>query len=194
MTAGPIQAETPQAPDRIVLEDFSHYPDGWKAARGRMKANEIYQLANDDEGDYLRALERSEPVRIFKKISWDSKTFPTVEWKWRIKKWPQSEDAQFALYVSLDKDIFGIPTIIKYVWSRDVEEGTVKDGGFFRPMEVVIHSGPADSDGWIIERVNVRADFQQLIGREPRGEAYGIGLLADPGMIVEIGEIVALRE
>lgn len=189
----PTPAETPQTRDRIVLADFSHYPEGWKARGSQWKADDIYQVIRDEEGTYLRTDEQTESVRIFKKGSWDSKAYPYIEWKWRVKKWPETVQARVALYVSLDKDFFGIPAIIKYIWSRDVTEGTVKEGGFFRPTEVIKRSGPSDSNDWIVERVNARADFHQLLGREPREQAYGIGLLTEAGMVVEIGEIVALK-
>ncbi len=193
-TADFIQADAQKAADRIVLEDFSQYPQGWNDKGDLSKANEIYQSVRNEAEVYLRARVGSESVRIFKKISWDSKTFPIMEWKWRIKKWPEAGAAQVYLYIALDKDFFGIPIIIKYVWSLDLAEGTVKDGGFFMPTEVVIRSGSTDSDAWVVQRVNARADFKRIIGRDPKGEAYGIGILIDPGMEVEFGEIIAVRE
>ena len=193
-TAGFVQADAQKAVDRIVLEDFSQYPQGWEAKGNLSKTKEIYQSVRNEEEVYLRARLGSEPVRIFKKISWDSKTFPVIEWKWRVRKWPDAGAAQVYMYISLDKDILGIPTIIKYVWSRDLAEGTIKDGGFFMPTEVVIRSGSTDSNAWVVQRVNARTDFKKIIGRDPKGEAYGIGMLVDPGMEVEFGEIIAVRE
>lgn len=193
-TADFAQADAQKASDRIVLEDFSQYPQGWKAKGDYSKANEIYQSVRNEAEVYLRARVGSESVRIFKKTSWDSKTFPIMEWKWRVKKWPEAGAAQVYMYIALDKDFFGIPIIIKYVWSRDLAEGTIKDGGFFMPTEVVIRSGSIDSGDWVIQRVNARADFKRIIGRDPKGEAYGIGMLIDPGMEVEFGEIIAVRE
>lgn len=71
---------------------------------------------------------------------------------------------------------------------------TLKDGGFFRPIEVVIRSGSTYSGDWVVQRVNSRADFKRIIGRDPKGEAYGIGILVDQGMEVEFREIIALRQ
>lgn len=180
--------------DRILLEDFSRYPEGWEARGGFEKANEVYQPVRSEKEVYLRAQGRSEPVRIFKKIAWDSKSYPIVQWKWRVKEWPQDPTAQVSLYVSLDRDSFGVPTLTKYVWSRESVKGAVKGGGFFRPTEVVVRGTTAVSDEWIVERIDALADFRKLIGRDPRGDAYGIGILVDPGIVVEIGEIVALKE
>ena len=187
-------ADNQKESDKIVLADFSKYPEGWKARGGFSKANNVYQTVSNENGVYLSANVESDSVRIFKKISWNSKTHPIIKWKWRVKKWPKDKPASAYLYVSLDRDLIGIPIIIKYVWSRDFKKGTVKNGGFFSPTEVVIQSGPADSNDWIVQRLNARADFKKFLGRDPKDEAYGVGILVDPGMQIDFGEIIALRE
>jgi hypothetical protein len=188
------QAVPTPGEDRIILEDFSKYPEGWEARGGFAKANEVYQPVRSEQEVYLRAQGGLDPVRIFNKIAWDSKNYPIVQWKWRVREWPQDPAAQVSLYVSLDRDSFGVPTLTKYVWSRESVKGAVKGGGFFKPTEVVLRSETTVSDEWIMERIDALADFRNLIGRDPRGKTYGIGILMDPGVVVEIDEIVALKE
>ena len=185
---------TEQAGTRVILEDFAQYPQGWRAREGFSTANEVYQLVRGGNEVYLHAQGGSVPVRIFKKISWDSKAFPIVQWKWRVKQWPLDPEAQVYLYVSLDRDAFGVPTITRYVWSRQFTEGLIIEGGFFSPTDVVIRSRSTPSDNWITEKIDALADFQRITGRDPAGAAYGIGILVDPGVVVEIGEIDALKE
>ena len=180
--------------DRIILADFSRYPEGWVARGGVAKADAIYEVVENPDGSYLRAREGTESVRLFKKIPWDSKTYPVVEWRWRVKKWPESGSGRVTVYIALDRDVLGIPAMTKYHWGRDEAEGEVQEGGLFRPSERVIQSGGSGSGEWIIERVDARADFRAISGRDPRGEAYGIGILVDPGIEAEIGEIVAMKE
>ena len=196
---GSVASDAPQSREdsvpqveRIILADFSRYPEGWVARGGFSKANEIYEVVEGEEGRYLRARERSESVRLFKKITWDSAAYPIVEWRWRVTKWPETAAARVAIYIALDRDVFGIPTLTKYYWSRNEAAGELKEGGMFRPAERVIRGGRTDSNDWIVERVDARADHQKIAGRDPRGEAYGIGLLVDPGIEAEIGEIIAL--
>src|SRR3990172_8154196 len=88
---GSVASDAPQSREdsvpqveRIILADFSRYPEGWVARGGFSKANEIYEVVEGEEGRYLRARERFESVRLFKKIGWDSKTYPVVEWRWRV--------------------------------------------------------------------------------------------------------------
>ncbi|MEW6323832.1 MAG: DUF3047 domain-containing protein [Nitrospirota bacterium] len=184
-------AEAQRAAGRIVLSGFAAFPEGW-TAQGEFRPADLYRVVTEDDGPYLRAAERSGGARIFKKTAWDSAAYPIIEWRWRVTKWPSNAAAQVSLYVSLDTDIFGIPTILKYTWSRSTPEGTVTEGGFFRPIDIVVQSGAVDQPNeWIAERIDARADFERLIGRAPKGAAYGIGLLADPGVVVEIGEITA---
>ncbi len=189
-----VHADHQENRDKIVLVDFSKYPEAWKAKGGFSKADRVYQIVSNEKDIYLSANVETESVRIFKKISWNSKTHPIIEWKWRVKKWPGDKPASAYLYVSLDRDLVGIPTIIKYVWSSDKKIGTVKNGGVFSPTEVVIQSGPADSNDWIVQRLNARADFKKLLGRDPKDEAYGVGILVDTGMEVDFAKITALRE
>ena len=188
------QADNQKDADKIVLADFSKYPESWKAKGGFSKANNIYHIVSNEKVIYLSANVESDSVRIFKKISWSSKTHPIIEWKWRVKKWPKDKPASAYLYVSLDRDLVGIPTIIKYVWSSDLKKGTIKKGGVFSPTEVVIQSGPADSNDWTVQRLNARTDFKQFLGRDPKDEAYGIGILVDTGMQIDFAKITALRE
>jgi len=180
--------------EKITLADFSVFPDGWKVSSDESKAKEIYTVIQNNQETYLQGHGKEKAIRVFKKISWDSSTFPIVEWKWRLKKWPENSEAQVYVYISLDKDIFGIPTNIKYVWSQKRAVGSMKEGGYFRPTEVVLKNDPPDPEAWITQRVNALADFQKIIGRNPKGEAYGIGFLVDPGVEAEIGEIVARKK
>ena len=180
--------------EKITLADFSTFPEGWKVSSDESKAKEVYTVIQNDQETYLQGHGKEKAIRVFKKISWDSSTFPIVEWKWRLKKWPENSEAQVYVYISLDKDIFGIPTNIKYVWSQNRAVGSMKEGGYFRPTEVVLKNGPPDPGAWITQRVNALADFQKIIGRKPKGEAYGVGFLVDPGVEAEIGEMVALKK
>lgn len=199
--AGSVASDAPQSredsvpeAERIILADFSRYPEGWVARGGFSKANEIYEVVEGADGPYLRARKGTESVRLFKKIPWDSKTYPVVEWRWRVKEWPEAGSGRVTVYIALDRDLLGIPAMTKYHWSRDEAEGEVREGGLFRPSERVIQSGSLESGDWVVERVDARADFRKISGRDPRGKAYGIGILVDPGIEAEIGEIAAMKE
>lgn len=180
--------------DTLLLSDFSKYPENWDITGDASLAKQLYQVVEKDGKIVLQAKGTKKPIRIFKKISWDPNTYPVLEWKWRVTHWPEDSEAQVYVYVSLDKDIFGIPTLIKYSWSKNKDVGTIKEGGFFRPNELVVQSGKKDPKQWITQRIPALSDFQKFIGRDPKGDAYGIGFLVDQGIEVEIGEIYGLKE
>lgn len=184
-------AEEAQKMERLVLVDYQDFPEKWEARGGEAKARRAFRVVSGEDGAVLTATGEGS-VRIFKKIAWDSGRYPDLEWRWRVTKWPDSGSARVFVYVSLDTDLLGIPTMTKYYWSRDEAVGTETDGGFFRPMEVVIRSGAENAGDWISERLSVRADFERYHDRAPKGEAYGIGFLVDPGVVVEIGPVTAV--
>ena len=190
----PREAGAQEKKGKILLSNFSEYPENWDISGEASRAKDSYRVMEKDGKAVLQARGNKKPIRIFKKISWNPQSFPVLEWKWRVTRWPEDPEAQVYVYVSLDKDIFGIPTLIKYIWSRNKDVGTIKEGGFFRPIEVVMQSGKKDPKLWITQRVSTLADFQKFIGRDPRGDAYGIGFLVDHDVEVEIGEIYGLKE
>lgn len=178
----------------VVLSDFSEYPEGWKARGGQEKADAVYRVVEEEGERYLKAEAGEEAVRIFKKIPWNPLSHPVIEWRWRVKQWPAEKAGNIYLYVSLDRDFFGIPTITKYAWNRVEAGGEKKEGGMFRPTERVIRSGEAKTGEWVTETIDALGEFREIAGRDPRGEAYGIGILVDPGIEADFGPIRVLPE
>jgi hypothetical protein len=113
-----------------------------------------------------------------------------VIWRWRLKTPPPTDGEPIAaLYVSLDTDLLVIPVATKYVWSLGKAKGTMTDGGLFGASEVVLRTGPEPVGEWLEERVNAYEDFKWIHQHEPAAQAWGISLLAGPGVEVDFGEI-----
>lgn len=194
LTASEEKSPASRAP--VILTNFSEYPEGWKARGGQKKADAVYSVVEEGGNTYLKALVGENSIRIFKKIEWNPKSHPVLQWKWRVTQWPRNEkttEAKIYIYVSLDRDFFGIPMITKYAWSR-VESGEgLTRGGSFRPSEKVIRSGETPVGEWVTETINALEDFREVTGRDPRGEAYGIGILVDSGIEADFGPVIALE-
>ena len=186
-TQSTAQAEIPGA----LLEDFASFPDQWKIKNDDPRAGEVYRVVSEAAGPYLAANAGLKPgLRIFKYVSWDTRAFPIVSWKWRLKSFPVDKRRSVAFYVSIYRDSFGIPTIVKYLWSTQEPVGTVRSGGFFGATEIVIQSGSApDPDGWITARVDAVADFERLYGQAPSPEGVGIGVTVGMGLEADIAEV-----
>jgi hypothetical protein len=174
-----------------LLEDFSSFPKQWKVKDDNPRAGDIYRVATDESGPYLTASVGDKPgVRIFKYVPWDTNSYPIVTWKWRLKSFPQDKRRSVAFYVSIHRDSFGIPTIVKYLWSTQEPAGTIREGGFFGATEIVIQSGAApDPDGWVTARVDAVADFERLYGELPGSEGVGIGVTVGMGLEADIADV-----
>ncbi len=174
-----------------LLEDFASFPQQWKIKNDDPRAAEIYRVASETAGPYLAANVGAQPgVRIFKYVSWDTRTFPVVSWKWRLKSFPADKRRSVAFYVSIHRDSFGIPTIVKYLWSTREPVGTIRPGGFFDATEIVIQSGAeSDPDAWVTARVDAVADFERIYGQAPGSEGVGIGVTVGMGVEADIADV-----
>ena len=175
----------------VLLDDFTGFPAGWKIKDDNPRAADIYRVVSEEGEPYLSASVGAAPgVRVFKYVTWNTRTHPVITWKWRLKTFPADKRRTVALYVSLHRDSFGIPTIVKYLWSTEEPVGTVRLGGLFRATEVVIESGGRpDPEGWVTARVDAAADFLRFYGEDPDVQAVGIGLLVGTGIDADIADV-----
>lgn len=172
-----------EKPASVVLEDFSTpdekgLPKGWIAQNENPDPAQVYQIKKDGDRFYLSA--NGKPNRLFKKIKWNPNEYPFLSWKWRMKNIPvdPQKERRASIYVSLDRDLFGIPKITKYLWSSLAPAGEEVSGGFFGASTLVVRSGAAQAGEWVTETINVLEDFKRLHGGEPPpDEAYGIGIM-----------------
>ncbi len=181
-----------QSGGTLVLEDFrsndgSGFPQGWKAQRNETKARQAYAIQTEKDVVYLGA--KGADQRVYKRIAWDPKSTPILTWRWRLKSAPAGADVVAAVFVSLDTDLMVIPVANKYVWSAAKAKGTATEGGLFDASEIVIRSGLQPIGEWVEERVNAYEDFKRLHKHEPAPQAWGISLLAGPGVEVDFGPI-----
>ena len=182
-----------------VLEDFSKaeqdgFPVGWQASRTESVTRKAYVVARDGEQSMLRTKGVDEQMRIFKRVAWDPKEYPIVTWRWRLRAAPSSSEIWAAVFVSLDTDLLIIPVSTKYAWASAGTVGRIKEGGIFGAAEVVVRSGPQPIGQWIEERVNAYADFLKVHNHEPAPKAWGISLVAGPGVEVDFGRIAVAKQ
>jgi hypothetical protein len=181
----------------LVLEDFQvkdveGFPLNWEHEnqRSQSKGRDAYKVQTENGVNFLAAKDAGQRIKK-KKIDWDPKAFPVLTWRWRLQKATSDNDPIAAIYASLDTDLMFIPVFTKYVWSATKPEGTLTEGGIFSGSEIVVQSGTKAVGEWFEERVNVYEDFKRIHKHEPAAKAWGISIIAAPGVEIDFGSMVA---
>lgn len=182
-----------QSAGLLVLDDYSAkeadgFPTGWKAQRQETKARKQYTVQSEQGMTFLSAVNADQ--RVYKRIAWDPKAMPIVTWRWRVTKAPAGADPIAAVFISLDTDLMVIPVATKYVWSQTKDVGTMAEGGLFDAAEIVLQKGSKGFGEWVEQRVNAYEDFKRIHRHEPAAQAWGVSLLAGPGVEVDFGPII----
>jgi len=182
----------------LVLEDFQAkeadgFPSNWdhENQRSQSKGRDAYKVQTENGANFLAAKDAGQRIKK-KKIDWDPKAFPVLTWRWRLHKTTMvGTEPIAAIYASLDTDLVFIPVFTKYIWSATKPEGTLTEGGMFSGSEIVVQSGTKDVGQWFEERVNVYEDFKRIHQHEPAAKAWGISIIAGPGVEIDFGSMVA---
>lgn len=191
--AGVVSAQN----QSLVLENFQAkeadgFPSNWEHEnqRSQTKGRDAYKVQAENGVNFLAAKDAGQRIKK-KKIDWDPKAFPVLTWRWRLQKATTDNEPIAAIYASLDTDLMFIPVFTKYVWSATKPEGTFTEGGMFSGSEIVVQSGTKDVGQWFEERVNVYEDFKRIHQHEPAPKAWGISIIAGPGVEIDFGSMVA---
>lgn len=181
----------------LVLENFQAkeadgFPSNWEHEnqRSQTKGRDAYKVQTENGVNFLAAKDAGQRIKK-KKIDWDPKAFPVLTWRWRLQKATTENEPIAAIYASLDTDLMFIPVFTKYVWSATKPDGTFTEGGMFSGSEIVVQSGTKDVGQWFEERVNVYEDFKRIHQHEPAPKAWGISIIAAPGVEIDFGSMVA---
>ena len=181
----------------LVLEDFQvkeadGFPSNWEheSQRSQSKGRDAYKVQTENGVNCLAAKDAGQRIKK-KKIDWDPKALPVLTWRWRLQKSTTDTEPIAAIYASLDIDLMFIPVFTKYVWSATKPEGTLTEGGMFSGSEIVVQSGTKEVGQWFEERVNVYEDFKRIHRHEPAAKAWGISIIAGPGVEIDFGSMVA---
>ena len=185
---------------QLVLEDFQakeadNFPSNWdhESQRSHSKGRDAYKVQSENGANFLAAKDAGQRIKK-KKIDWDPKAFPVLTWRWRLNKAGEGTEPVAAIYASLDTDLMFIPVFTKYIWSATKPEGTLTEGGMFSGSEIVVQSGTKDVGQWFEEKVNVYEDFKRIHQHEPAAKAWGISIIAGPGVEIDFGPMVAMSE
>jgi hypothetical protein len=110
-----------------------------------------------------------------------------LAWSWRPRQFPKGaderesskNDSALAVYMLVEHSRVTGPKAVKYIWSERVPVGTHLTSNRGLTQVRVLRSGPAATNGWIEERVNVLEDFRKYFDERGTPSPEGIAVLTD---------------
>src|SRR5581483_2003026 len=167
-------------PSTMPVEDWASQPegkagipDGW---RGQNWGSPKYDFRIVTEGGrkVIHLKSAGDSSTISKEVKIDVKTWPVLQWSWRVVTLPRGGDARRSatddeaaqIYVTFPRFPTAVRSrIISYIWDTTAPVGAVfKSQKTGLVTYVVVRSGPADLGKWMTESRNVREDFKKIYG------------------------------
>jgi len=151
-----------------------------------------YTFATIDGRPAVRAIGRGSASGLFKDMSYSLRTYPWLEWSWRVDRLQPSADLR-----AVDKHDFGAgimllferPNLFRrevltlnYVWTNDRHPSdTVLENphASMKARHLIVRAGSRSLGAWVTERRNVLEDFRRAFGREPPDDVQVIALFTD---------------
>lgn len=148
-----------------------------------------YSLIELDQQRVLKAKSQASASGLFKKINVDIKTYPFLNWRWRIAKpFPAMnetlksfDDYVVRLYVVRSGGLFFWKTkALNYVWSSR-EQKHVSWPNAFAPDNahmMALRSAHDEANTWYVEKRNVYQDLKNWLGEDVE-EIDAIAIMTD---------------
>jgi hypothetical protein len=185
----PLLPAGASGPSQVVI-DFtgnstnSGIPKPWNAnlRAGRAEAEVVPYKG----GRVLRIKCVEGSFSVERNISVSPVDFPYLVWTWRADKLPSRGDARQRNRSDQGLQVliaFDDRKVISYIWDSSAPEGTVIDESIGWPFAlaikvIVVKSGEADVNRWIIERRNIYQDYEKLFHKKP-SRVKGVRLQAN---------------
>ena len=182
-------------PGTMPVEDWASQPeakagipDGW---RGQNWGSPKYDFRVGTEGGrkVIHLKSAGDSSTISKEVKVDVKTWPMLQWSWRVVTLPKAgnacvsatDDEAGQIYVTFPRFPTAVRSrIVSYIWDTTAPVGTVcKSQKTGLVTYVVVRSGPADLGKWVTESRNVLEDFRKIYGDAPTEDVGAISLAID---------------
>ncbi len=136
-------------------------PEKYPIIEWRWKITNVFK-----KGDVTQKAGDDYPARLYITFEFDSETAGLMEWakykalKLVLGKTPPSE-------------------AINYIWASKAPDGTVVPSPYTnQSMMMVVQSGKADLNKWVIEKRDIHADYMAAFGKKPP-MISGIAIMTD---------------
>jgi len=162
--------------NRLAVGSFSSgLLDHWESKE--FKGQTRYQLVKQDGITALKAESTNSASGLVKKQRIDLHKTPVLNWRWRIEKRLSNlneqskagDDYVARVYVIVSGGLaFWRTKAINYVWASTSPKGKIWPNAFAgkNAMMIALRSSNDPAGGWLTEKRNVLADFNQLIDKD----------------------------
>ena len=175
----------------MVLEDFfdsqpGAFPKRW-VAKNPHDGAERYKVIKAGDDLYLSIDAVKDGTPIFRKIDWDIRKHPILEWCWRARSLPvegnerhkSKNDSAAAVYVVFPVRLF-LPDSLKYLWSTEAKLNEEFSNTLGRNKMFVVQSGDMNLGKWVVERRNAKEDYKQRFKKSrARRQPVALGIITD---------------
>jgi hypothetical protein len=174
----------------LLLDPMPGFEQEWRHYTFSRATDYAFDVVGDRPA--VRAIGRDSASGLFKEVSYPLKSYPWLEWAWRVDRLQESADLRspdtddFAAGIMV---LFGRPGLfnkdvltLNYVWTSAKHTPGSVVASVRHPSttrHVVMRSGPNPRAAWVMERRNVLEDFRQAFGREPPDHVRIIALFTD---------------
>ncbi len=170
----------------LFNEDFARpLDDRWKQVEFGSQTD--YRIVTENSNACLKASANSTASAFATKVNIQPAHNMTIRWHWKIDSCPTngSEDklATFdhtaKIFVAFDTFI-GPPRTINYVWANRMgTNSTFEHPSSSRSKFMVLESGNEKSGRWLLERRDLKKDWQKLFKSEAMPKIVGLGVFTD---------------
>ncbi len=183
-------------------------PDGWKPLTfKKIPKQTAYRIVRDGATLVIKAVSEAAASGLIKESRIDPKEYPIVQWRWKVANLLQKgdvtkksgDDYPARLYITFEYDpdragffeaakyaagkaIFGpdLPfRALNYIWDSRAPKGSIVPNPYTDwTMMVVVQSGPALLDQWLVEERNIYEDYRKAFNEEPP-QISGVAIMTD---------------
>lgn len=164
-------ASGPSPAAEIPVARFSHSDlSGWSDKK--FKGSTDYSFADGA----LKAHSVKGASAKIRKMSVDTRMYPTLSWSWRVSQALKHEEIgkktgdDFAarVYVIFPRTFFWRMRAINYVWAARMEKGSHAPSPYTgNSVTVAVESGNAKAGQWVFEERNIYEDYRKIFGEDP---------------------------
>lgn len=164
----------------LAVDNFNGLKEGtapaeWAIKEWKGKAD--VQIVKDKAGNVVRLRSEKTSTALYKKIEFNIKDYPFLNWRWKATKIPaggdvrkkEKDDQAAQIYVVFPKFPSQINSrMLGYIWDTTTPVGSeVTSAKLSTTRYIVLKSGGGEIGKWFAEKRNVYKDYKRLFNEEP---------------------------